>query len=123
MSDTFKTKHYRQALKLYRDGEDPTVVSKFWDFHKFRYHKTPSDSKSAKEVIQIFGHHRRRASEREVIRGILAEYGHYELVTVVCMHIYDNDEHYEYVDLYPCIEDMRYEKKLNRKFSNVWDLY
>ena len=122
MSDTYKNKHYFQAREAWSRGEDATGISQYWDYHRFSSKKTPQSSRTAKYIIQVMGHHRRRASERAVIRGVLAEYGcnDIDLHIDICA---DNEYRYLYEDVYPAVDSMRYEKKLNRVFSNVWDYY
>ena len=76
MSNTYKTKNYFQALRAFREGKEHKGISSFWDFHRFRFRKTPRDSKTAKEIIQKAGHRKRRTKELEACR--LALYSQHE---------------------------------------------
>ena len=128
MTDTYTTKEYAKAKKAWSMGIDPTGLSKYWDLHRFHYHKTPSESKNAKLVIQTMGHKRRRAREREAFRAavkldIYANNFDIELWDVEgscncceCMLEYYYNDH----------EDYDYEKYLPKnakRHSNVWDYY
>jgi hypothetical protein len=131
MSRTYKTTNYLKARKAFREGENSSGISTFWDYHRFQHIMSPRGSKIAKYIIQTKGHHARRTAERNVIRKALSvglgTFRRYtedtpddlELEERTC----DVGQDYQLV-LYRVVsdhEEMDYDLKLSRYFSDPYD--
>ena len=94
MSNTYKHKEYYK----WRASDYDSSVDCVWKDHRFSYRKSPSDSKTAKYIIQTLGHHRRRAAERKTCCNVKSLGVNFEL-----------------------LEEFDYEKHLSKRWSNIWD--
>lgn len=133
MSNTYKHKDYFKGMRLHdlavckchHRGNFHCICKRpeprWWKEHRFSFHKTPRDSKTAKYIIQTLGHRRRRASERVVCKNLCNLENNYKFG-----FYYDYDPDLWWTDVYDFEElDEVYDVglKLEKQWSNVRDYY